>query len=101
MSPAIFALGPMCTTSTPPRYIQCTGKPKSGCGPLCMPSTRAYQSRAAGPERWTAMEGGVPILVGGECIGGVGVAGGNWEFDEKIARDAVEAIGASWDAARK
>ena len=56
---------------------------------------------AAGAERWTAMEGGVPILVDGECIGGVGVAGGNWEFDEKIAREAVEAIGASWDAARK
>ena len=56
---------------------------------------------AAGPERWTAMEGGAPILVGGECIGGVGVAGGNWTFDEKLARDAVEAIGASWETARK
>src|SRR5947207_5234910 len=34
---------------------------------------------AAGPGRWTAMEGGCPILVNGECLGGVGVAGGNWE----------------------
>ena len=49
---------------------------------------------AAGPERWTAMEGGAPIMAGAECIGGVGVAGGNWEFDEKLARAAVEAIGA-------
>ena len=47
---------------------------------------------AAGPERWTAMEGGVPIMVGSECVGGVGVAGGNWEFDEKVAREAVQAI---------
>ena len=47
---------------------------------------------AAGPERWTAMEGGVPIMAGNECIGGVGVAGGNWEFDEKVAREAAEAI---------
>ena len=47
---------------------------------------------AAGPERWTAMEGGCPIMVGNECVGGVGVAGGNWEFDEKVARAAVEAI---------
>src|SRR2546422_1436954 len=207
----------MCTTSTPPRYIQCTGKPKSGCGPGCMPRTRAYQSRvasissaatrkcsmcergmhqyitkeermdfadskrltaagarkmmttaiaraqeagiavtvaiadagghllllermeggrfhtvhsattkavcaasnrrptsakgaqgqpldtahalglalAAGPERWTAMEGGCPVIVGGECIGGVGVAGGSWEFDARLAREAVESIGAS------
>src|SRR5688500_262291 len=44
---AFFALGPMCTTSTSPTYIQCTGKPKSGCGPEVMPSTRAYQSRVA------------------------------------------------------
>ena len=51
---------------------------------------------AAGPERWTAMEGGAPILVGGECIGGIGVSGGDWATDERIAREAVEAIGATW-----
>lgn len=51
---------------------------------------------AAGPERWTAMEGGAPVLVGGECIGGVGVSGGDWKTDLSIAEAAVEAIGASW-----
>src|SRR6266852_5897520 len=51
---------------------------------------------AAGPERWTAMEGGCPIIVGGECIGGVGVSGGDWATDERIAREAVESIGMSW-----
>ena len=51
---------------------------------------------AAGPERWTAMEGGVPILTNGECIGGVGVSGGDWETDLKIAQAAVESIGATW-----
>ena len=50
---------------------------------------------AAGPERWTAMEGGCPIIVGGECIGGVGVSGGDWATDERIARESVEAIAAS------
>ena len=49
---------------------------------------------AAGPERWTAMEGGCPVLVEGECIGGIGVAGGSWEHDQKLAREAAEAIGA-------
>jgi len=49
---------------------------------------------AAGPERWTAVEGGCPILVDGECLGGVGVAGGSWELDEKLAREAVASIGA-------
>jgi uncharacterized protein GlcG (DUF336 family) len=50
---------------------------------------------AAGPERWTAMEGGAPIIIGGECIGGIGVSGGDWTTDERIAREAVESIGAS------
>lgn len=50
---------------------------------------------AAGPERWTAMEGGWPIMAGGECIGGVGVAGGSWELDERLAREAVQSIGAA------
>jgi uncharacterized protein GlcG (DUF336 family) len=51
---------------------------------------------AAGPERWTAMEGGCPVLVDGECIGGVGVAGADWQTDELLAQEAVKAIGAAW-----
>jgi len=47
---------------------------------------------AAGPERWTAMEGGCPIMAGAQCIGGIGVAGGNWEVDERVAREAAESI---------
>jgi glc operon protein GlcG len=50
---------------------------------------------AAGPERWTAMEGGCPVIIDGECIGGVGVSGGDWATDERIARESVEAIAAS------
>lgn len=49
---------------------------------------------AAGPERWTAMEGGYPILIDGECVGGIGVSGGTWEFDDATARAALAAIGA-------
>jgi glc operon protein GlcG len=47
---------------------------------------------AAGAERWTAMEGGYPIMVGNECIGAVGVAGGDWQFDERVAREAAESL---------
>jgi len=52
-------------------------------------------SLAAGPERWTAMEGGFPIFFGDECVGGIGVSGGDWEQDERIAQAAVSAVGAS------
>jgi uncharacterized protein GlcG (DUF336 family) len=54
---------------------------------------------AAGPERWTAMEGGYPVIVDGECIGGIGVSGGTWEFDDGVARAAVQSIGASYKIA--
>jgi glc operon protein GlcG len=47
---------------------------------------------AAGPARWTAMEGGWPVMAGEECIGGVGIAGGSFEFDERAAREAAESI---------
>lgn len=51
---------------------------------------------AAGAERWTAMEGGFPIIVDGDCLGGIGVSGGDWEQDEQIAREAVSAVGAGF-----
>ena len=39
--------------------------------------------------------GGLPITIDGAVVGGIGVSGGNFEFDERVAREAVEAIGAS------
>jgi glc operon protein GlcG len=68
-----------------------------GAAGQVLDSTRALGlSLAAGPDRWTAMEGGYPIIVDGECIGGIGVSGADWETDERLAREAVEAIGAGW-----
>ena len=49
---------------------------------------------AAGPKRWTAMEGGYPIFVDGHCIGGIGVSGGDWQQDAAISEAALAAIGA-------
>lgn len=54
---------------------------------------------AAGADGWTAMPGGAPVIVGGECVGGVGIAGGNWVADAELARQAVESIGASIELA--
>lgn len=50
---------------------------------------------AAGPKNWTAMEGGYPVMFENECIGGIGVSGGDWKQDEDIAQAALGAIGAS------
>ena len=56
---------------------------------------------AAGAERWTAMEGGYPIIFDGECVGGIGVSGATWELDDEFAREAVAAIGASYQIEAK
>ena len=42
------------------------------------------------------MEGGFPVIVDGECIGGIGVSGGDWETDARIAKEAVASIDAAW-----
>ncbi len=74
-------------------------RPTSPRGAQAQPLDLAHAlglALAAGPERWTAMEGGCPVIVEGECIGGIGVSGADWATDERIAREAVESIGASW-----
>ncbi|MGE3536915.1 MAG: heme-binding protein [Candidatus Tectimicrobiota bacterium] len=48
---------------------------------------------AAGTERWTALEGGYPIMVGSECVGGIGVSGGTGAQDAEITRAALAAVG--------
>jgi uncharacterized protein GlcG (DUF336 family) len=76
-----------------------TKRPTSARGAQAQPLDVAHAlglALAAGPERWTAMEGGCPIVVDGECIGGIGVSGGDWTTDVAIAQAAVESIGAKW-----
>src|SRR5438874_10962961 len=47
---------------------------------------------AAGPERWTPMEGGCPIMAGKECVCAVGVAGGEWAFDVLVVMEGAGGI---------
>jgi uncharacterized protein GlcG (DUF336 family) len=74
-------------------------RPTAAKGAQAQPLDTAHAiglALAAGAERWTAMEGGCPVIFDGECIGAIGVSGGSFEFDERVAREAVEAIGARW-----
>jgi uncharacterized protein GlcG (DUF336 family) len=74
-------------------------RPTSAQGAQAQPLDVAHAlglALAAGAERWTAMEGGFPVIVDGECVGGIGVSGGDWATDERIAQAAVESIGARW-----
>src|SRR5260221_9035903 len=51
---------------------------------------------AAGAERWTAMEGGAPIMAGSECIGGIRGARGGRGIGERPPREGAEAV--KWKA---
>jgi uncharacterized protein GlcG (DUF336 family) len=67
-------------------------------------TTEAQKLRETGPERFFGMmnmygsqiyllNGGLPITVGGEIVGAVGVAGGAAGMDEKIAEAGLAALG--------
>jgi glc operon protein GlcG len=42
----------------------------------------------------TAMAGGLPVWIAGECVAGVGIGGASDEDDIEIARAGIEGIGA-------
>lgn len=43
----------------------------------------------------TAMAGGLPVWIDGECVAGVGIGGASDEEDIEIAKAGIEAIGGS------
>ncbi|MDI4231961.1 heme-binding protein [Bradyrhizobium sp. Arg237L] len=48
----------------------------------------------AGGGRLTNLEGGLPIIIAGQCVGAVGVGSGTGAQDVEVARAALAAIGA-------
>jgi uncharacterized protein GlcG (DUF336 family) len=42
----------------------------------------------------TGLPGGLPIIMDGECVGGIGVGSGNGDQDIEVATAALKAIGA-------
>lgn len=57
------------------------------------PSNEIKLAIAAGG-RLTNLEGGLPIVIDGQCIGAVGVGSGTGVQDVEVARAALAAIGA-------
>jgi glc operon protein GlcG len=57
------------------------------------PSNELKLAIAAGG-RLTNLEGGLPIVIDGQCIGAVGVGSGTGVQDVEVARAALAAIGA-------
>jgi glc operon protein GlcG len=49
---------------------------------------------AAGPEMYVTFAGGLPIVVDGYCVGGVGTSGGLGEQDLAVAQAGLDALSA-------
>jgi glc operon protein GlcG len=72
---------------------------KARTAALSRGSTKALEDRVAerltflSLSRYMPIQGGLPIKIGGECLGGIGVSGVQSENDEKIAEAGLAALG--------
>ena len=69
----------------PTGKIGSTGNEVSDFGALAL-------TLAAGPDRYAGFIGGLPILVDGHCVGGIGVSGGTGEQDVEVATAGIAAL---------
>ena len=77
----------------------CTNKAKtaaaSGRPSSSVPQDRALWLAAATDGRMTGLPGGLPLLVGGQVVGAIGVGSGTGEQDLEVATAAVAAFRAA------
>ncbi len=69
----------------PTGKISSTGQPLDDHLAIALPL-------AAGTDMYVTFAGGLPIMVDGHCIGGVGVSGGTGEQDTEVARVGIAAL---------
>jgi len=72
----------------PTGKISSTGQPLNDHMAIALPL-------AAGTDMYVTFAGGLPIMVDGHCVGGVGVSGGTGEQDAEVARAGIAALTAS------
>ena len=50
---------------------------------------------AAGTDMYLTFRGGLPIMIGGHCVGGVGVSGGTGDQDAEVAKAGIDTLTAA------
>jgi glc operon protein GlcG len=79
--------------TTAATFRQATGPLPAGSTPADPLLNLSLQNAAhASGGKITTLYGGVPVVVDGQCIGGVGIGGGSGEQDAQIARAGVQAL---------
>ncbi len=69
----------------PTGKISSTGQPLNDHMAIALPL-------AAGTDMYVTFAGGLPIMIDGHCVGGVGVSGGTGEQDAEVARAGLSAL---------
>ncbi len=72
----------------PTGKISSTGQPVDDHMAIALPL-------AAGTDMFLTFKGGLPIVIGGHCVGGVGVSGGTGDQDAEVAKAGIDALMAS------
>jgi len=72
----------------PTGKISSTGQPVDDHMAIALPL-------AAGTDMYLTFKGGLPIVIGGHCVGGVGVSGGTGDQDAEVAKAGINALTAS------
>jgi len=62
------------------------------------PSHAIRMALTAGPEMMTSMSGGLPIVVDGDVVGGIGVSNGKRDQDIAVAQAGIDALLADEDS---
>jgi glc operon protein GlcG len=70
----------------PTGKISSTGQPLNDHMAIALPL-------AAGTDMYLTFGGGLPIILSGQCVGGVGVSGGTGEQDTEVAQAGITALG--------
>lgn len=75
-------------TATAKARTAATGRSPTG---KAAPEAEVKMGLATGG-RWTNLKGGLPIIIGGACVGGIGVGSGTGDQDVECANAALAAI---------
>ena len=60
------------------------------CSKMILPGEALYGLQNTHPGRFCLFGGGVPVMVNGRCIGGLGISGGTAEQDTAVAEYAIK-----------
>jgi uncharacterized protein GlcG (DUF336 family) len=61
-------------------------------GTVSQPGAAAYGINSAIGGRLMVVGGGLPVMVGGDCVGGIGVSSGSPAQDQEVAQAGIDAL---------